>query len=315
MNIKDQKSKLNVVVVSYNNEKTINGLLESLKRESAYIAEVVLHDNGSADSTLRLATEWCNAQDVLQVKRIAGANLGFGAGIYAGCKNFKDQSLPTLCLNPDVEIQEGTVVRLLDVLRGPDLVGIVTTPLVDESGQADSASVRMLPRLSTGLAYSVFGKLLPERFRYNSRPAPRLASGHGEATGVPYKNIEATTGALMLVNPQFRSSESPIFDLSYWMYGEDLQLCWDARAEGFKVSIIDYAPSLHRKGTSSGWPRGVKSNIAFHEALAIFYSKNLSRGPVDRVAIQAGMRLRLGLSLAAGWASRSLSSDRAGKLT
>lgn len=315
MKINGKNSSVNVVVVSYNNAQTVEGLLKSLQLEAEYISEVVLHDNGSTDATLERAKSWCAANGRLRVKCIAGANLGFGAGIFAGCKEFDDHSLPTLCLNPDVELREGTLARLIDVLEGPEKLGIVTTPLVEESGRPDTASVRVLPTLSTGIAYSIFGKLLPRRFRYNAQPSSSITAGYGKVTGVPYSHIEATTGALMLVSPEFRSSVRPIFDLSYWMYGEDLQLCWDARAEGYKVAILDYEPSLHRKGTSSGWPRGVKSNIAFHEASANFYSKNLSRGPIDRLIIEAGMRVRLGLSLAAGWTSRSLSTLRDRKAT
>jgi GT2 family glycosyltransferase len=144
---------------------------------------------------------------------------------------------------------------------------------------------------------------------------PEHPAGQGSSTSVPYSWIEATTGALMLINPEFRGSSAAVFDLSYWMYGEDLQLCWDAKSEGYRVAIIDYQPSLHKKGTSSGWPRSRKSNVAFHEALAIYYAKNLSLGPLDRGIIRVGMQARLAVSLTCGRAVTMFSALRPGSNT
>jgi N-acetylglucosaminyl-diphospho-decaprenol L-rhamnosyltransferase len=307
--------RVNVVVVTYQNSQTIENVLESLEQEHDLIEQVVIQDNGSSDATLAVAREWCATGTKLNVTVVAGTNVGFAAGVFQGCKSFTDSSFPVLCLNPDLEVFPGTLVRLLDVLNTEPDAAIVTAPLVGEDGVMDTACIRRLPKLGTGLAYSLLGQFLPSRLKYNSIAAPERPTGQGAHTSVSYSWIEATTGALMLVNPEFRSSSVPVFDLSYWMYGEDLQLCWDAKSEGYKVAIIDYQASLHKKGTSSGWPRSKKSNAAFHEALAIYYSKNLSHGPLDREIIRAGMHVRLAVSLTCGRAATMLSALRSGRST
>lgn len=305
--------RVNVVIVTFNNSQTIENVLASLEVEHDLIEQVVIQDNGSMDATLTVARRWCATGTKLNITVIEGTNVGFAAGVFQGCKAFTDASFATLCLNPDLEVFPGTLVRLIDVLNTQPDAAIVTTPLVGEDGVVDTACIRRLPQLGTGLAYSVFGKFLPARFRYNSIAAPERAVGLGAYTSVPYNWIEATTGALMLVRPEFRRSSEPVFDLSYWMYGEDLQLCWDAKSEGHRVAIIDYHPSLHRKGTSSGWPRSEKSNVAFHEALAIYYTKNLSHGWVDRGVIRAGMRARLAISMICGRVATKVSALRLGR--
>jgi GT2 family glycosyltransferase len=306
--------RVNVVVVTFNNSQTIEKLLASLDLERDLIEQIVIQDNGSSDATLLVARDWCAGTE-LNVSIVEGTNVGFAAGIFEGCKSFNNPSLPTLCLNPDIEVFSGTLIRLLDVLNTERNIAIVTAPLVGDDGGIDSACVRRLPRVSTGLAYSIFGRFLPSKLKYNSVAPPERPAGQGSNTSVPYSWIEATTGALMLINPEFRRSSATIFDLSYWMYGEDLQLCWDARSEGYRVAIIDYDPSLHKKGTSSGWPRSKKSNVAFHEALALYYSKNLSHGPLDRAIIRLGMQTRLAVSLASGRAATLISALRLGRNT
>lgn len=310
-----QYRRVNVVVVSFNNSQTVENLLTSLEQEHDIIEQVVIQDNGSSDATLAVAREWCAAGKKLSITFVAGTNVGFANGVFEGCKSFINFSIPTVCVNPDLEVFPGTIVRLLDVLNTDNNAAIVTSPLVGEGGVMDSACIRRLPKLGTGLAYSLLGKLLPGRLKYNSVAAPEHPAGHGRYTSVSYSWIEATTGALMLINPEFRRSSTPIFDLSYWMYGEDLQLCLDARSEGYKVAIIDYQASLHKKGTSSGWPRSSRSNAAFHEALAIYYSKNLGHGPLDRGIIRAGVRGRLGVSLICGLIANKLAALRSGRIT
>lgn len=290
-------AQVNVVSVTYNNQDTIEDLLENLREQGVSISEVVLHDNGSTDGTLRQIQLWLQTNPGLNVTTVRSTNVGFGAGVAGGCAAFVDQSLPTLCINPDALLSSGTLDKMLTVLNSDASVGVVTAPLVRADGQLDTASVRTLPRFGSSLAYSIVGKMLPKRFRYNAFNLEHLA----DDSEAEYRTIQATTGALMLVNPNFRAGDSPIFDQDYWMYGEDLQLCKDAAGEGFKVVMINWRPSLHLKGVSSGWPRGRVSDRAFHDALFLYYSKNMSRGPIDRWAakIAVEMKFMLSRSLAA----------------
>jgi GT2 family glycosyltransferase len=186
---------------------------------------------------------------------------------------------------------------MLDLLNSDPTVGIVTAPLVMSDGKEDSASVRKLPTLGSAGLYAALGKLTPQRLRYNTPDFSYDESG--------VKTIQATTGALMLVNPDFRRSSQGIFDLDYWMYGEDLQLCQDARDENYKVLMIRHTPSLHEKGVSSGWPRSMKSNIAFHRAMFTYYQKNFTGTPLLTPIVYFAVQGRLTLSVVSGLLART----------
>lgn len=296
----------NVVCVSYNNRETITQLLDSLLVEAKHIAEVVIHDNGSSDTTVELARAWRDANPGLQLHVVESSNVGFSSGVYGGSQKFQDTNLPTLCLNPDAILAPGTVNALLNVLQDDHRIGIATAPLLMSDGSMDPSCVRTLPKFGSSVLYAILGKLLPRKLRYNSARLEEI--NHADTprqTGSNYRQIEATTGALMLINPLFRNPSQPIFDLSYWMYGEDLQLCKDAADEGYVVAMVDFEPSIHVKGVSSGWPRSSKSNRAFHDALYVYYSKNFSRGPFDRALGKAAVGARLALSELMGRAERA----------
>jgi GT2 family glycosyltransferase len=165
----------------------------------------------------------------------------------------------------------------------------VTAPLVGPDGSPDSASRRKLPTLGTAAIYATLGRLTPRRWRYNKQLAapPSIA-----VNGVPLERIEATTGALMLITPTMRARDGSVFDESYWMYGEDLQLCLDCAGRGLDVLIVDHEPSHHQKGASSGWPRSRISDRAFHQAMWIYYRKNISPSRLADPPVWAAIRLK-----------------------
>ena len=290
--------RANVVTVLYNNVSTLDSFLNGLEAQRDSIAQVVLVDNASTDDTLARIRDLAH-EAALQITIVANANNGFAGGYARGGLEITDPALPTLCLNPDVQLEPKALQRMLRVIFEGDRVGIVTAPLITDTGEADTASRRMLPTLGKAAVYAVLGKLTPPALRYNRRQAPvDVTSSIGSQGDLPVTPIEATTGALMLVNAVFRQGNKGIFDQDYWMYGEDLQLCKDARSEGWQVLMAEGEPSVHLKGVSSGRPRGKKSNIEFHRAMYTYYVKNLNKSPFGRVAVGAAIFTRLGSEMA-----------------
>lgn len=287
--------KVNVLCVAFNNEATIEDLLFSLASQSEHIECVVVVDNDSSDST-RSVIESLIGEVPFSLKLVSNANTGFASGMkLAGEQDILSPELPSLCINPDLRLRDGLLAEMLAVYEHGERIGVLTAPLVGVDGEYDSASVRRLPSLGAASLYGVLGKLTPERFRYNRQD---LTSALQRMTfeGHTWHYVEATTGALMMVNPEFRRAREGIFDTDYWMYGEDLQLCHDAREEGWHVAMIESGPSLHVKGVSSGWPRSKVSNRAFHEAMVIYFMKNLARGNLLDSVVRVGIRGRYALS-------------------
>ena len=69
------------------------------------------------------------------------------------------------------------------------------------------------------------------------------------------------------------------FDEGYWLYMEDLDLCYRARQAGW---VTWYEPSVtvtHVKGGSAGRRRGMRTNYAFHYGMFRFYRKHYAAAP------------------------------------
>lgn len=275
--------------VMFNNEATIRGMVQSLAANAESLDEVVLVDNGSSDRTIEVARD---AVRMLEVPTtiVPSSNTGFAGG-YETARLAVTTAGNILCVNPDVELAPGTVALLLEAARLPG-VAIATAPLRNLDGAEDTASRRRLPTLRAASLYAVLGKFLPARTRYNAVDRDELRSGPELEDGTPTTRIEATTGALMMLGQQFRSSSTTIFDLDYWMYGEDLQLCLEAARDQQAVLMVETNASTHVKGASSGFPRSRESDRAFHDALRTYYRKNLRRNRLEQVVVDAAVEAR-----------------------
>ena len=276
---------VHVVTVTHNSASTIDAYFAGIATCAGDIAGVTVVDNASTDDTVsRLRAAASRAHVPVEV--IENENTGFAGGYLAAARSTVPRGLPVLCLNPDVALATGAVDAMLDVVASFPEAAVVTVPLVESDGTPDTASRRRLPTLGASMLYSVLGRLTPAGLRYNQREgdlAPTLRTSEGR----PVSALEATTGAVMLVQADFRTLDEGIFDRDYWMYGEDLQLCADAAAAGRPVLIAEVAPSVHVKGVSSGRPRSHRSNRAFHDAMLRYAQKNLVRNPV----LVQGLRL------------------------
>jgi len=279
--------------VMFNNEATIRGMVQSLAANAESIDEVVLVDNGSSDRTIEVARDALRAVDLPAVI-VPSSNSGFAGG-YETARLSISTAGNLLCVNPDVELAPGTVQLLLEAARLPG-VAIATAPLHNLDGTEDTASRRRLPTLHGASMYAVLGKLMPARARYNAVQRDKLSSGPVLADGTVTTRVEATTGALMMLSQNFRSSQTTVFDLDYWMYGEDLQLCLDAARDGQAVLMVETKASIHVKGASSGFPRSRASDRAFHNALRTYYRKNLRRNLFEQIVIDAAIEIRFNYS-------------------
>lgn len=279
------------VTVTYNSAATVDGLIDSLAGQDGHVARLIVVDNGSTDDTVAQLRARARST-TLPLTVVEGENVGFAAGMARGCALLEEPE-PTLIVNPDVRLAPGTVAALLELLHAHPRAGIVTAPLVHLDGAPDSASRRRLPDLRGSMVYAVLGTLTPAAYRYNVVRAPAPVQ---TLNGVDYSAIEATTGALMLVNPAFRDPRQGVFDRDYWMYGEDLQLCFDARRDGWSVLMAEIEPSVHIKGVSSGLPRDRLSDRHFHAAMYTYYSKNLRRGRLESWAVAGGIAARFAVS-------------------
>ena len=183
------------------------------------------------------------------------ANPGFGTGQNRGV-SFTESEFVLLC-NPDAQIVPEAVLRGVQVLRDrPDVAAVQGVIVNRVSGRPErSAGVEMGPVHLVGRAVGAKALL---GVRAVAAVARRSSLLKDHADREPDRPVEVETLAATAVLVR-RSAYDMVggFDESYFLYGEDLDLCHRLRAAGWKLLTLPGVCATHTSGGSatSTWSR------------------------------------------------------------
>lgn len=205
------------VIVNYEGGDLLTECVRSLYEQEENV-DVIVVDNGSADGSADTVARLFPTITIVRPFR----NLGFAGGANAGAERAEGELL--LFLNPDVRVAPGCLGALRRIFNEPN-VG-VGAPCVHpgESGQVEY-----------GWTLDLLGHPVPLR-----RPAaPLYVAGCALATR---KSLFEELGG---------------FDDRYFMFVEDVDLCWRALLRGFDISVARDAVAFHVGGavTPGGYER------------------------------------------------------------
>ncbi|HZN14707.1 MAG TPA: glycosyltransferase family 2 protein [Acidimicrobiales bacterium] len=268
--------RVGVVVVNYNAGDHLVECVRSVRR--AGVEQVVVVDNASSDGSVqKLVTD-----DPKVTVVDAGTNLGYGGGVNRGLAHMTDDYV--LVTNPDVVVDAGAVTALAEVLDADGDVGIVG-PRIDEVDGARYPSARRFPRLGDAVGHAFLG-LINTNNRFSRR---YLMTDTTEVAG---RDVDWVSGACFLAR---RSALAAIggFDEAYFMYLEDVDLCWRASRAGWRVRYEPGAQVVHVQGLSTS-ATPYRMLAAHHASLLRFWWRTTGwPGRLLAPAVVAGLALRL----------------------
>jgi GT2 family glycosyltransferase len=246
-------------------------------------ASVYVVDNASKDGTIELIRS-----EFPEVTVIANEhNMGFSAANNIAIR--QGQGRYVLALNPDTRATPRALDAVIGVMDADPKVGICGCCLVREDGTFDHASKRSFPTIAGALGHFL-------RIGRRSR-APRLLAQY-RAPDVEQGPVDAVNGAFMLMR-RTALDEVGLFDESFWMYMEDLDLCYRFREAGWKTWYEPSVSFAHVKGGSSGPIRDPLLTFAFHYGMLRFYRKHYAsaHSGATNGLVYTGIATKLALAL------------------
>jgi N-acetylglucosaminyl-diphospho-decaprenol L-rhamnosyltransferase len=269
---------LEVVIVSYRCEGMLRDCLRSLRdHPPARAMSVHVVDNASGDGTAEMV-----AREFPNVKlTVSDDNLGFSAAnniaIRAGDAPY------VLALNPDTRVTDGALERLCALLDERSEIGICGPRLELEDGTFDHAAKRSFPTPIGALGhFTGIG-----RRRSGGALAQYRATEVAPDVAGP---VDAVNGAFMLMR-RSALDQVGLFDEGYWMYMEDLDLCYRFKERGWIVWYEPSATVIHVKAGTSGKHRTWRLNYAFHYGMYRFYRAHYAADAsiAERLAVYTGI--------------------------
>ena len=279
----DTAAAIPAVIVNYNAGSHLVAAAASLRADG--VRTVVVVDNGSSDGSV---TALCAADPEVHVVH-PGRNLGYGGGANRGAAVVDGDLI--LIMNADTVVEPGALKALAAALEADPDVGIVG-PMIETKGEI-YPSARTFPTMADAVGHAFLGMVLP-RNRFTRRYR-MLDWDHARS-----RRVDWVSGSCMLVRAEcFRQIGG--FDEDYFMYLEDVDLCWRARRAGWEVSYEPAARVVHVQGVSTDL-HPYRMIAVHHRSLLRFWWRTTP--PSHRAllpVVAVGLIIRLGLA----WAYRA----------
>jgi N-acetylglucosaminyl-diphospho-decaprenol L-rhamnosyltransferase len=224
----DVANDVAAVIVDFHAGAALDNCVDSLHANG--VTDIVVVENGEEGSTLPALS----GQHVVLV--VPQLNLGYGRGVNRGVAAAPKRTY-VLVSNPDVVVHDGAVAALVAFLDEHHNVAIVGPEIVRPDGTV-YPSQRVFPNMWLAGVHALLAPFWPGNPATKKYRSPR-ADG----------SIDWVSGAFFLARREVFEAVGG-FDERYFMFAEDMALCWQIREHGYGVAATNDAVVTHIEGVS-----------------------------------------------------------------
>jgi N-acetylglucosaminyl-diphospho-decaprenol L-rhamnosyltransferase len=270
--------RVSAVGVNYDAGEVLARCLASLQRDG--VTDISVVENGSADASRSIV----QGLEVPATLLCSPRNIGYGAGANLGAQATKNELL-FIC-NPDLVVETGAIERLVEALQArPDAA--VAGPMLLEPDGSVYPSGRSFPGLGDSLGHGFVGLF------WRDNPWTRRYRLVGDDQHKA-RDADWVSGAGFLVR---RNAFEAVggFDEAYFMYVEDVDLCWRLHRAGWSVLYEPSARVTHEQGLSTSL-HPYRMLAAHHRSILRFADRSTSgrrRATLPLVAVALCARFAL----------------------
>lgn len=255
---------LSIIIVNWNTKDHLENCLKSIYENTKNITfEIIVVDNASSDGSVEMVRSKFPYVTLIENKE----NLGFGAANNQGIKTSKGKYI--LILNPDTVILPGCLDRLMGFLGQYSDVGAVGPKILNPDKTIQITCARNFPTLLTEFFWLT---TLVRRFPKNRVIGYYLMSywDHDDR-----REVNCLSGACMMVRKDVLE-KLELFDEDYFMYGEDVDLCYRIKKASWQIWYLSEAQIIHYGGASS---KKISESAAIYDrkAIQLFFRKHYGK--------------------------------------
>ncbi len=240
---------LSIIIVNWRSVDFLRRCLKSVylhTNADALKFEIVVLDNASFDGCAQMIEAEFPQVRFHQVQ----TNLGFASANNIGFGLSTGRNV--LFLNPDTEVHPGGIAKLVAFLDATADAGIVGPTLLNSDGSVQTSCIQSYPTLlNQAFDADYLRRVFPKSTLWGNRPLFDPAAGLVTA--------DVISGACLLIRREV-FDKVQLFSSNYFMYAEDVDLCYKVKCAGWGVYYLRDAVVTHHGGQSSH--RKPESNFA-----------------------------------------------------
>lgn len=254
---------LSIIIVNYNVKEFLKNLIDSIRKAMQNLSvEIIVVDNASTDGSVEeISVKYPDIKLIVNQR-----NVGFGSANNQAMEIAKGKYF--LLINPDTIVREDTFTNLVKFCEENSNTGMVGCKVLNPDGSLQLACRRSFPgpwtsfTKVTGLSTLFPRSKLFARYNLTYLDENKISE------------VDAISGSFMFMKREVYDNIGG-FDPKFFMYGEDLDLCFRTQQAGYKVYYVPTTEIIHYKGESTK-----RSNLdemkVFYDAMHLFVQKHLS---------------------------------------
>ena len=249
---------LSVVIVNYQTfELTRNTINSIFEYSYPFSYEILVVDNASTDDSLSKLQDYFKDKVTFIASK---ENNGFAAGNNQALRVAKGRYV--LLLNSDTIVWENTLENIYNYMEKHTDVGASGCRVLLENGDLDKACKRSFPNVKNSFfrLFHIPTNSKDDNYNLDDLPDDEIYE------------IDCLTGAFMFMRAE-ALNEVGLLDETFFMYGEDIDLCYRIKKAGWKIIYYGESKITHLKGASSKKQKN-KLIYEFYRAMYIYYKKH-----------------------------------------
>lgn len=271
--------ELSIIIINYNVKEFLQNLIHSLQKALSKIThEIIVVDNASDDGSVEFIRDKFPQIHLIVNK----TNVGFSKANNEALKISKGKFI--LLINPDTIVSEDTINRMIYFLNQNPDAGLAGCKILNPDGSLQLACRRSFPGPWTSFCkVTGLSTLFPKSKLFAKYNLTYLDENS------TYE-VDAISGSFMMMNREAYEKVGG-FDEQFFMYGEDLDLCYRIQKNGYKVYYYPGTQIIHYKGESTK-RSSLDETKYFYNAMNLFVKKHFSSFYLVEIILRTAIGFR-----------------------
>ena len=238
---------LTIIIVSYNTIDLLKKCINAIEKYEKKVKKIIIVDNNSSDGTLEYLSKFIKQKSRYQLVSLK-KNKGFAAGNNVGLKKAKTKY--SLLLNSDTEFKSSILEDMVSWMDENDSIGVSSCKLVYSSGKVQGTG-GYFPNLLNVFTWMTIQDLpFVDNIIKPFHPHKEKSANKNDKFYESKRELDWVTGAFFLIRSKMLK-EIGYIDEDYFMYTEEVDLCYRANQKSWKVMYNPKWEIIHHGGSSS----------------------------------------------------------------
>lgn len=228
---------LSIIIVNYKNynltKKCINSVINSIKEN----VEIIIVDNNSPNESYNELFNSFKEYEFIKIIKNE-KNSGFGDANNIAVSSAKGKYI--LFLNPDIIVKENAILNMYEKYISDTSIGILSCKLLNEDLSLQYSCRRIIKFREFIIARTPLNKLFLKKY-INKIQSKYLMLDYNHETEVA---VDWVMGSCIMIKKDL-FEEVGGFSKEYFMYFEDVDLCWKINKIGKKVLYYPQCSVIH----------------------------------------------------------------------